>query len=198
MNKKEIDLSFLDDDSKEVVNEVAVKKRDPRGHKTEDLVFTNKGDNAMYVKIIRKTASMPPVDLNNAQQIEERINWFFDLCESCDTKPTVAGLASALGCTRQTLWNYNNNNTKKNTPQAQLIKNVYVMLEQLWEMWMVNGKINPVSGIFIGKNNFGYRDQQEMVITPNNPLGEAGNAENIKDKYIENNADIIDDTEPEN
>ena len=32
---------------------------------------------------------------------------------------------------------------------------------------MQNGKINPVSGIFLGKNNFGYQDKQEMVITPN-------------------------------
>ena len=32
---------------------------------------------------------------------------------------------------------------------------------------MQQGKINPVSGIFLGKNNFCYRDQQEMVLTPN-------------------------------
>jgi hypothetical protein len=32
---------------------------------------------------------------------------------------------------------------------------------------MANGKINPVSGIFLGKNNFGYQDEQEYVVTPN-------------------------------
>ena len=32
---------------------------------------------------------------------------------------------------------------------------------------MHNGKINPVSGIFLGKNNFGYQDKTEYVVTPN-------------------------------
>jgi hypothetical protein len=32
---------------------------------------------------------------------------------------------------------------------------------------MTNGKINPVSGIFLGKNYFGYQDKQEYVVTPN-------------------------------
>jgi hypothetical protein len=34
---------------------------------------------------------------------------------------------------------------------------------------MQNGKINPVSGIFLAKNLFGgqYTDKQEFVLTPN-------------------------------
>lgn len=32
---------------------------------------------------------------------------------------------------------------------------------------MQNGKINPVAGIFLGKNNYGYQDKTEYVITPN-------------------------------
>ena len=36
---------------------------------------------------------------------------------------------------------------------------------------MQNGKINPVSGIFLMKNNMGYEDKTEMVVTPNNPVG---------------------------
>ena len=32
---------------------------------------------------------------------------------------------------------------------------------------MMNGKINPVSGIFLGKNLYQYTDKQEYVVTPN-------------------------------
>ena len=35
------------------------------------------------------------------------------------------------------------------------------------EDYMQNGKINPVSGIFLMKNNMGYQDKQEVVVTPN-------------------------------
>lgn len=37
---------------------------------------------------------------------------------------------------------------------------------------MLNGKINPVSGIFLMKNNFEYQDKSEVVLTPNNPFGD--------------------------
>jgi hypothetical protein len=40
-------------------------------------------------------------------------------------------------------------------------------MENLWENYMQNGKINPVAGIFLGKNNFGYQDKTEYVVTPN-------------------------------
>lgn len=53
---------------------------------------------------------------------------------------------------------------------------------------MQNGKINPVSGIFLMKNNMGYQDKQEYVLTPNNQLGEATSAEDLQKKYLEDTA----------
>jgi hypothetical protein len=51
---------------------------------------------------------------------------------------------------------------------------------------MLNGKINPVSGIFLSKNLFyGYSDKQEVVLTPNNPLGETRDPKEIEAKYAE-------------
>ena len=55
-------------------------------------------------------------------------------------------------------------------------------MEDLWENYMQNGKINPVSGIFLGKNNFGYQDKQEMVLTPNQPEADFS-AKDIADRY---------------
>lgn len=63
------------------------------------------------------------------------------------------------------------------------------MLEDLWQEYMQNGKINPASGIFLGKNMFGYRDQQEVVVTPNQPLGEAESNPQLAEKYV----DLIED-----
>jgi hypothetical protein len=47
---------------------------------------------------------------------------------------------------------------------------------------MTSGKINPVSGIFLGKNNFGYTDKQEYVVTPNT-LSQDTPVEVIEAKY---------------
>ena len=48
---------------------------------------------------------------------------------------------------------------------------------------MLNGKVNPVSGIFLGKITFGYRDVQDYVITPNQPLGPDGDPATMAQKY---------------
>ena len=48
---------------------------------------------------------------------------------------------------------------------------------------MQNGKISPPNGIFLGKNNFDYRDETQVVVTPNNPY-EAASEEELKDKYL--------------
>jgi hypothetical protein len=50
---------------------------------------------------------------------------------------------------------------------------------------MMNGKINPVSGIFLGKNNFGYKDQQEYVLTPNQKQVAPEDVKIIESKYEE-------------
>jgi hypothetical protein len=49
---------------------------------------------------------------------------------------------------------------------------------------MLNGKINPVSGIFLGKNNFQYVDKQDFVVTPNTGV-DAVDPATIEAKYKE-------------
>jgi hypothetical protein len=49
---------------------------------------------------------------------------------------------------------------------------------------MHNGKINPVSGIFLAKNNFGYQDKVEHVLTPNVHNDSDYDAEDIKKRYL--------------
>ena len=66
---------------------------------------------------------------------------------------------------------------------ANYIKKAYVLLENLWENYMLNGKVNPVVGIFLGKNNYGYQDKTEYVVTPNNQNEEEYDVNDIKKRY---------------
>ena len=54
---------------------------------------------------------------------------------------------------------------------------------------MLNGKINPVSGIFIGKNHFGYQDKQEVIVTPQSPLGDTKDTKQLEEQYIDSVVD---------
>lgn len=160
-----------DDD---IVTEVVKKK--PRGKNIGETLapVTEPGDNAKYIGVSLKLFNMPSIDLHNPEQVQMRLSEYFQIHIEADLKPTVAGMAMALGIDRRRLWEIKagaptTNRWVENLPTTvkDSIKKAYDFLETLWENYMHNGKINPVSGIFLGKNNFGYQDKTEYVVTPN-------------------------------
>ena len=125
--------------------------------------FVEKGDNARYIRHAMASWDLPAIDISDEKQVKDRIAWYFNHCSEDDMKPTVSGLRNALGISNDTLWQWKNGNYRGAT-HSELIKKTYAILEELWEDYMQNGKINPVSGIFLGKNHFGYQDKTEVVV----------------------------------
>ena len=64
------------------------------------------------------------------------------------------------------------------------------------ENYAQNGKINPVTAIFLMKNHFGYRDQQEVVVTPNGPLGDQVPEDELAKKYLDD-VSVVSSYDPE-
>ena len=159
--------------------QVIKEKKKPRGGNSpvigDNGLMVNPGDNTMYLHQSLELMNLPTIDLHDIIAVQERINEFFNIMAKYDTKPTVAGMAMALGIDRRRLWAIRNDQPTGGSgyesalpPEvADSIKKAYILMENLWENYMQNGKINPVSGIFLGKNNFGYQDKTEYVVTPN-------------------------------
>ena len=178
-----------DDD---IVKEVVKKK--PRGGNnflTDAALNVEAGDNTKYVMLGMRLFNLPPIDLNDPVAVNDRLNEFFQIHAEADMKPTVSGMGMALGLDRRRLWeiktgNYYANKWMKELPTQTVdsIKRAYEYMEILWENYMQNGKINPVSGIFLGKNNFGYQDKTEYVVTPNVHNDSDYNAEDIRARYL--------------
>lgn len=163
-----------------VGEQIAKKKRPKRSEQMQ--VHTEPGDNTKYLQHSMTLANLPSIDLKNAEQLKQRVFEYFQICATDDMKPSVAGLALAVGTDRRRLWEWAN--TEK-SDRTDIIKKAYQMLDLQMTDYMQNGKINPVSGIFLMKNHFGYTDKQEVVVTPNNPLGEGTATEEIEQRYIE-------------
>ena len=149
------------------------------------------GDNTKYLSLGMELFRLPAIDLKVPEQVENRLNEFFEIHARYDMKPTVAGMGMALGLDRRRLWeiktgNLKGGNTPYDLPTLTLvsIKKAYEYMEILWENYMQNGKINPVSGIFLGKNNFGYQDKTEYVVTPNTNSDSDYNADDIRKRYL--------------
>lgn len=150
------------------------------------------GDNTKLLSLNIELFNMPDISIRDAEQVSKRMSDYFALYARYDMKPTVAGMAIALGIDRRTLLGIVNdyalggagNMSTLPRDATQIIKKAYRFIENLWESYMNSGKINPVSGIFLAKNNYGYRDQTEYVVTPNTNPEADFTAEDIKKRYL--------------
>lgn len=160
--------------------------RKPRRTDLPNAVEFPEGDNNKYTTFALAIMQFPKIDVRNPEQLQNRVVEYFRLCADHDMKPGVAAVALAIGLDRRRMWEIRSGSKNVAIPQEckDIIINVYDSLEALWESYMTNGKINPASGIFLGKNNFGYQDTQEYVLTPNNNLSGADPA-TIEAKYAE-------------
>lgn len=149
--------------------------------------YAKPGDNRTYLLSSMELANLGPVDWADPDEVRYRINEFFMIQAKYDLKPTVAGMALALGVDRRRLSDIKNGNVNAaglkhiSSESMQIVQNAYMTMENMWEYYMINGKVNPASGIFLGKNNFGYRDVIENVVTPN--LQKEVDEDSIRERY---------------
>lgn len=144
------------------------------------------GDNNKYTTVALAVMQMPKIDYRDPEQLRNRIGEYFKLCADNDMKPGVVAMGLAIGLDRRRLWEIRSGASVNTTiPQEckDIINMAYDSLEALWESYMQNGRINPVSGIFLAKNHFGYRDQQDYVVSPGQ--GDVPTRETIEAKYDE-------------
>lgn len=173
------------------------KKGKPRGGNSpvigDNGMMLQEGDNAKFLSVQMALFQMENIDMENVEEVQKRLSEYFALYASQDMKPTVAGMAIALnGMSRRTLWAIVNDaptgssgyKTALPSEVARTIKKAYFLLENLWESYMNSGKVNPVAGIFLGKNNYGYQDKTEYVLTPNTNQDENYSADDIRERYI--------------
>ena len=184
----------------ETGQEIVKQKRKPAGMAAAlagDL-GQEPGDNTRIVQTNMKFFDMPRVYLKNPDAVRERLCEYFKIYGEADLKPTVAGMAMALGVNRRTLWAIANdqptggNGYKLNLPpeSTDLVKKAYEMLEMSMEAYANSGKINPVMAIFMLKNHWQYADKTEYVLTPNQQQASDYDAEDIRKRYLSDSATI--------
>jgi hypothetical protein len=113
----------------------------------------------------------------------ERLAWFFSRCFETGQLITYEKMCLACGYTKS--WVADITTGRKigfshNT--AEILKKAQEFIASCDGELALQSKIQPVVYMFRAKNFYGMTDKQEMVVTPNNPLGEA-DVSTIEAKY---------------
>lgn len=160
--------------------EQIVKKTTGRGG-THNFPTTIKGTRKEDVQRIganlMKWYKMPKVE--NEDELAERLEWFFTECIENGEILTVEKMCLAIGFPRQTVYRWESGQEGSTPRKRDLIKRAKELLASFDAEMVTEGKINPITYIFRAKNYFGMQDKQEYVLTPNNPLGETKDPDEI-------------------
>lgn len=152
-----------------------------------NLIEAPDGKNAQYLNCISDIGRLPWIeDWNDIEALNRNATKYFEICAKWDCKPGVAGLALALKMDRRRFWEIVNDQPrapKISNEAKDVIKFYHQYLNALWEQ-MLQGGINPAAGIFLGINNFGYHNEQNIVVHPVSEKTEA-DIEAIEAKYSE-------------
>lgn len=119
--------------------------------------------------------------IESDEDCRQRLYDFFVGCAESGELPTVEKMCLALGYARNTVWEWEQG-LKCSTERANMIKKAKELLATFDAAMVTEGKINPVTYIFRAKNYFGMKDQQDLVLAPASPLGEAPDQKQLEER----------------
>ena len=163
------------------------KKKNDLVETQDNPITENKLTNADITRHNLELFKLPYIDPYYKPEAGiNRITEYLEICIKNNMKPTVEGLSTAFGVDRRTLYKWVHNIDSDSLPVnfRVTLKKVYQVLNSNFTDLSINGKINPVISIFLMKNNFGYKDQNEVIQTTRT---ESTKADEVMNKY-----DIID------
>ena len=98
-----------------------------------------------------------PLKYDSVETMQKDIDKYFEECDEKGKPYTVSGLAYALGTTRRTLLDYQEKEEFSHT-----IKKAKTKIELFNEEMLYSKDVSTTGVIFNLKNNYGWKDKQEI------------------------------------
>ncbi len=174
-------MSLVPQEQQDIAEQVVQKKT--RGLKPASMEANFKGEPSDISRaIINATRYIKAEPCKSDEEVAERINEYFTECAAEGMIPKWETLSLALGVTRRITWQWANGHAGSPVRQRMLARAKEILAAVDAEL-VQTGKVNPVVYIFRAKNFYDMKDQQDVVVTPNQPLGEQQTTEQLEEKY---------------
>ena len=155
-----------------------------KGSKSASVEVNNTATNKDISRILKNSLYWFNREIvKTDEECADRLNEFFNRMAHTGEIPTVEKMCLALGTTRSTVFRWETGELQSSQARRNMIKKAKEILAAMDAEMVNEGKIPQVTYIFRAKNFFGMQDQQEVVLTPNNKLGDDVNKDEIINKY---------------
>lgn len=112
-----------------------------------------------------------PRKYTKVEDMQKAIDIYFEECDKHEIPYTITGLAIALDFdSRQSLLNYCNYEDEEDKSFLDTIKRAKTKCEFDIERGLLSGKYNPTGAIFNLKNNYDWKDKQEIAADVNTDI----------------------------
>ena len=142
-------------------------------------VIVNYGSNLRYARVAQ---NLPPINIKNPKEVEERVNQYFDFCQENNLPPNHTGLANWLGVHMQTVARWRRGDYGEVC--SPIIQKAFMIIEDSLITQVQLENKNPAGGIFLLKSTCGFREQQELTVYANSGKEREMSAEEIAAKYL--------------
>lgn len=147
--------------------------------------------NRRYLRFMLPFYHMPPVNTDNPDEVDERVNLYFDACLREGFVPTMAGLAVAVGVDRRTLAKWAEGARREGQAHGQAVKRFKMLSTGMIIDGMLNGTIQAIPGIFVTSNDGDYEQKATHTVQVEPGVTSGMSQEQLAKRY---SADVIDTT----
>ena len=117
--------------------------------------------NERHINHTESLAMMPRLEVWDVESIGRRTMEYLNKCKEDGVRVNLSAYALSLGTTPDGLNELVSDKRLTDETRAALLKGIS-MVEAIMIEMMMEQRINPVTGIFLLKNHFGYKDQSEI------------------------------------
>lgn len=171
----------------DVLPDTPREPKKPRGG--NNLMVDNRplapGENAQVAGSLLEILSWGEVDRADIKALEERFVKTIQFCIEKNIRVTNQIVYLALGLAQEDVWAWSRGEVRTKA-HMHLAKTIKRFCATYREQLGAEGKLNPVTLIWWQKNYDGFVDKSEVVLTPNNALGDTVDPEEVRRRRIAN------------
>lgn len=131
----------------------------------------------------RVSFDLPPVNIRNPVEVQDRICEYFNFCEMNNRPPNMVGLGNWLGVSMSTIAKWKQGDFSAEHAVGPVLQRAMSIIEESLVNQVQDNPKAMIGSMFLLKSMFHYKEQQDVVITTGEQKKELS-ADDLAERYL--------------